>query len=55
MPDISMCRNDGCPLRKSCYRFTAIPSPFRQAYTHFEYKEINNHLMCDGFMSNNRE
>ena len=55
MPDISMCRNETCPLKKSCYRYMAKPNEFRQAYSSFEWKEHNNHLMCDGFMSNNRE
>ncbi len=55
MPDISMCKNDTCPLKKSCYRFMATPG-MRQSYSVFEYKIINdNHITCDGFMSNNRE
>ena len=38
MPDISMCSGsdkntkEPCPLRWNCYRFTAIPSEFRQSY-----------------------
>lgn len=35
MPDIAMCRNITCPLRESCYRFTAKPKQFRQSYAHF--------------------
>jgi hypothetical protein len=31
MPDISMCTGKGCPMKDSCYRFTAKPS-YRQAY-----------------------
>lgn len=31
MPDIAMCKG-GCPMAKTCYRFTARPSPFRQSY-----------------------
>ena len=32
MPDIHLCRGTGCPAKDSCYRFTATPSEFRQAY-----------------------
>ena len=54
MPDISMCINTECPLRQSCHRYTAIPSEYRQAYTTFKYRLINdNHIACDGFISNN--
>ena len=32
MPDISMCKGTDCSLKYHCYRFTAIPSMYRQAY-----------------------
>ena len=32
MPDISMCTGSGCSKKKTCYRFTAKPSPYRQSY-----------------------
>lgn len=32
MPDISMCTGDDCPIKEKCYRFTAIPSEYRQSY-----------------------
>lgn len=32
MPDISMCKGTDCPLKETCYRFTAKPSEYRQAY-----------------------
>ena len=35
MPDISMCRDDACPSRQQCYRFTATPSQFLQSYGSF--------------------
>ena len=37
MPDITMCNNDTCPLRKDCYRHEAEPNPYRQSYTMFKY------------------
>ena len=32
MPDISMCEGTDCPLKESCYRFTAYPSQYMQSY-----------------------
>lgn len=38
MPDITMCTNDECPLRESCYRYMAKPSEYMQSYAVFEWK-----------------
>lgn len=32
MPDITMCKSKKCPSKDSCYRHTAIPCEYRQAY-----------------------
>lgn len=32
MPDITMCEGGECPQRKTCWRFTAIPSEYMQSY-----------------------
>ena len=32
MPDISMCRGLSCSKRDDCYRYTATPTEYRQAY-----------------------
>jgi len=32
MPDISMCSGQDCPLKETCYRFTAKPNELRQSY-----------------------
>ena len=32
MPDITMCEGGDCPLKESCYRYTATPSEYRQSY-----------------------
>ena len=32
MPDISMCMNEECQKKESCYRFTATPNPYSQCY-----------------------
>lgn len=47
MLDITMCMNEKCPIRDSCYRATAIPEKL-QSYANFEYKD--NH--CDYYINN---
>jgi hypothetical protein len=42
MPDITMCKNDNCPLTVSCYRYNAKPSQL-QSYAMFE-PQINDVL-----------
>ncbi len=32
MPDITMCTDEGCGRRQTCYRHRAIPNEFRQSY-----------------------
>ena len=57
MPDISMCRNESCPLKEGCYRYTATPS-FWQSYSSFQYKIKENEedteiiVECKGFWDN---
>lgn len=34
MPDITMCRNDQCPMKMNCYRHQAIPNKW-QSYTYY--------------------
>jgi hypothetical protein len=45
-----MCRNNTCPLKDSCYRFTATPSTFRQPYAAFKYREETK--SCNYYFSN---
>jgi len=49
MPDISMCQNEECPLKKKCYRFTATPSPLLQTYAYFKPDEDGK---CEYFWNN---
>ena len=57
MPDISMCKNTTCPLRKECYRFTAIPTPYRQSYAFFKPENVKGKVTCTYQMKiyNNKE
>jgi len=45
MPDISMCENNKCPLRKNCYRFLARAG-YVQVYSDFAPDEKGK---CDGY------
>lgn len=37
--DISMCANNGCPLKCTCYRFQVEPNKQWQSYADFKYKK----------------
>ena len=50
MPDIAMCKNNDCPIKEDCYRYTAIADEYWQAYAEFEYKDG-----CDYFWRNTRK
>jgi len=50
MPDISMCNNLSCPSNKYCYRFTATPTEYRQAYASFTLED--DEMSCSHFWSN---
>lgn len=47
MPDLTMCVNDGCPMRTKCYRFMAVANPNRQSYMKFWFREDGT---CDDFV-----
>jgi len=36
MPDITMCKNEECIKKDSCYRYNAEPSEYWQSYSYFE-------------------
>lgn len=40
MADITKCTNEECPLRISCYRWTATNSEINQWYSKFEFFEV---------------
>lgn len=50
MPDVSMCEGTNCSNKESCYRFTAKPNPYRQAY--FIQIPLKLDGTCDYFMRN---
>jgi hypothetical protein len=55
MADISMCKGEGCHRKRECYRFTAKPNEFRQAYFHPSapwYIGPDNKQACQYFTPN---
>lgn len=50
-PDISMCANENCGLKKKCYRFTAEPCEWMQSYSDFEQDDKG---FCEYFWDNER-
>ena len=49
MPDISMCKGDGCPDKNECYRHRAVPDKRFQIYfTAIPYDSIEED--CDMFL-----
>lgn len=47
MPDISMCENTKCYVKDKCYRYTAIPSEYWQAFSTFDYDDSQGSCFID--------
>ena len=46
MPDITMCMDQTCEQRQTCYRFNATPNPWRQSYF---IGSPRGELTCDSY------
>lgn len=49
MPDITMCKDERCPFKRECFRFTAYPSEFQSYFTDSPYKVKKN--KCEYYMA----
>jgi hypothetical protein len=49
MPDISMCKGEDCPLKETCYRYTAESSDYQAYFTEVPYDTTTN--SCDYHMA----
>lgn len=47
MPDMTMCRNETCPLKWDCYRYCAMPDDI-QSFACFVFRDKDN--ACSHFM-----
>lgn len=52
MPDITMCKGEGCESKYTCYRFTAEPGS-RQSY--FKGSPIRFKTNCDYYWNKNND
>jgi hypothetical protein len=52
MADITMCEGKNCPLKESCYRYTAKPNEYRQSY--FVNSPVKDG-QCDEYMKLNND
>ena len=55
MADISKCEGTGCPLKESCYRYTAPSNTFWQAYIVPPFKTNNGVFSCEMFWGQDQE
>jgi hypothetical protein len=53
MPDISKCSGEGCPMKETCYRFTAIADKLWQSY--FMNAPIKEDNTCDYYWPNEND
>lgn len=49
MPDITMCEGNECPIKLSCYRYTAEPAYMQSWFTVPSYDHEENN--CGAYMS----
>ena len=40
MPDITMCKGEGCPHKEGCYRYKATPSEYQSFFLFSPYREF---------------
>lgn len=55
MADITMCKTPNCPISHLCYRKTAVPDEFRQAYATFHLSFDNSGRVSCGHFYDNRK
>ncbi len=54
MSDISKCKNEKCPLKEHCYRYTASANEHWQSYSDFEFKILEDgRVDCEYYWGNN--
>ena len=47
MPDITMCNDKKCKVRKTCYRFMAEPSEMQSYFSPRKSKECKHYWECE--------
>lgn len=55
MPDITMCKGEGCTIKEECYRYTAKPSEYLQSYfVESPCRKKMGGTACDQYWPNRR-
>lgn len=49
MPDIAMCKGDGCLVKEMCYRYTAKPSLYQSYFVTPPFVEKDGVQDCDSY------
>lgn len=52
MADITMCKNEGCEIKKECYRYMAKPNPYRQSYEIFDCNIESKYISLRNYYDN---
>ena len=55
MPDITMCKTESCPIKKSCYRYMAKPTPEQQYCNIFLFLKKGDMVFCPHYKGMNYE
>jgi len=50
MPDIAMCKGEGCPIKKSCYRYGTEPAMFQSFFANPPFNHET--ASCDYYWDN---
>lgn len=52
MPDITLCKDETCKIKKDCYRYTAIPGEYQ---SYFMNSPRKNSDKCEFLIKNRRK
>lgn len=55
MADITMCRDQNCPVKEKCYRFTANPGMMQSYFLDIPGKIEDGKFTCDMYWGENAE
>ena len=58
MPDITMCKGKECPIKDTCYRYTAKASDYQSYFSEIPYdfkkKECDNYWLTNYLLNNKK-
>jgi metallophosphoesterase superfamily enzyme len=54
MPDITLCRGEGCTIKEECYRHTAKPSERQAYFVEPPFTKKMGGTACENYMCNRK-